>query len=258
MIAPSLGLGDVAEVDGSEAAVIALAGNTVTLRDVDGNQSCWSLPDLLNNAGSIDRGAASGRVRADDIAEPVPQAVGQGVLDLEAHILDSLGQARHGDDAPLPHYDPSRTSQAERDATKLAELRTVGESVSLRTWQRRRAAYQECGLAGPLSMRRAASAWSYSCTITTAKKAAAPVKTHTMPSTSEMLLRLHRLHWITCGQKGAKWYTFQVQCDVGRCIVCCTEGEYPSRPVVNTLSEPAWPVRKFGRETFSIVNSVVC
>ncbi len=45
-------------------------------------------------------------------------------------------------------------SQADRDAAKLTELRRAGESISLRTWQRRRAAYRELGVASLLDARR--------------------------------------------------------------------------------------------------------
>ncbi len=149
-VSQRLGLGDEVQIDGDALVVIALAGNTVTLRDVDGRQSCRDLPDLLASADSIDRQPARAPALASQSSESVPQSV----LDLEAHVLDSLGRPRHGELAPLPLYDPARTSQADRDSLKVAELRAAGDSVSLRTWQRRRAAYQDLGVVGLVDSRR--------------------------------------------------------------------------------------------------------
>lgn len=147
----SLRLGDSVTVDGVSTTVTAITGNTVVLTTVDGDRQAWHLPQLLESA-SLHQAVLRPLHRVRTIDESSDPAHREAV-ELADHIREATtGQPINGG-RPRAEFDPEVTSQDERDRLKVTELRSRGNEISLRTFQRRRAAYAKHGLYGLVDAR---------------------------------------------------------------------------------------------------------
>ena len=128
---PTLGPGDSVTLDGVDMKVAALVDHGVVLTTAGGGCHLWHIPELMR-ATSLNGQIRHRLHRTRPISESQDPTI-QEALTLEAHIIEATtGRSVNGEHL-RSGYDPDTTSQAERDQRKVAELKTLGIGVSLRT-----------------------------------------------------------------------------------------------------------------------------
>ncbi|MFF6996055.1 AAA family ATPase [Streptomyces sp. NPDC008313] len=145
-----LSLGDQVRFDGQVCTVTGVCGGRVALLDNLGATEHVDVISLLASEDFAFLGRGAGH--PEQSAPPLPEAALERAKWWRRHVTEVLTGVPH--DAPpgtepLPAYDPSRHTLAEREEAKARELAALGvRGVSSRTVQRKRQRYQQQGLAG--------------------------------------------------------------------------------------------------------------
>jgi hypothetical protein len=150
-------LGDVVELSGSVYELTAIVGSTVTLLGRDGRRAAMTLTSLLADQ-TVRVLAVEPRRRPlrPEYFESLPKQAQERALWLERHFseaLDGVPVDAVPGAAPWPEFDPTPTSQRQRDTVKVAELAEAGTPVSLRAFQRYRQQYAVRGVEGLIDKR---------------------------------------------------------------------------------------------------------
>ncbi|MCF3129097.1 AAA family ATPase [Streptomyces olivochromogenes] len=145
-----LSLGDQVRFDGQVCTVTGVCGGRVALLDNLGATEHVDVVSLLASEDFAFLGQGTGP--PEQSAPPLPEAALERVHWWRQHVTEVMTGVPH--DAPpgtkpLPAYDPSRHTLAEREEAKARELADLGvRGASSRTVQRKRQRYQQQGLAG--------------------------------------------------------------------------------------------------------------
>jgi len=149
---PVLRPGDWLHYGGGEHQVVALAGTSVRLRSAAGAESVVLASYLMASPGfEVAGGEPLPRVEPLGLLDGLPAEAMAAARELERHVVEVLTGLPPGSGpgtAARPGYDPSATSQAQRDRAKAAEL-----GVTARTVESYRARYARQGLAGLVDRR---------------------------------------------------------------------------------------------------------
>jgi transposase InsO family protein len=137
---------------GGEHQVVALAGTSVRLRSAAGAECAVLASYLMASPGfEVAGGERLPGVEPLGLLDGLPPEAVAAARELEAHVLEALTGLPPGSGpgtTARPGYDPSSTSQAERDRAKAAEL-----GVTPRTVESYRSRYARQGLAGLVDRR---------------------------------------------------------------------------------------------------------
>jgi hypothetical protein len=151
--------GSQVRAGGAELTIVELAGLQVQVRDVTGHISMMATADLLSDT---DFELLTPRQRpplppSGDLAA-LPSAVLEQAQWWEGHVLELLtGHLPDAVGGPQtdPAFDPLTTTLRQREQAKTRQLAEQGVSVTLRTVQRMRRAYETQGLWGVVDRRAA-------------------------------------------------------------------------------------------------------
>lgn len=144
-------VGDRVRFDGQVCTVTGLHGGHVALLDGLGATEHVDVVSLLSSEGFEFLGRGAGPP-PEQSAPPLPEAALERARWWRRHVTEVLNGVPHDAPAgtePLPAYDPSHCTLAEREEAKARELADLGvRGASARTVRRKRQRYQEQGLAG--------------------------------------------------------------------------------------------------------------
>ena len=144
--------GDWVQFGGSEHQVVALAGTSVRLRSAAGEDSVVLASYLVASPGFEVAGAGPPPgVEPAGLLDGLPPEAVAAARELEAHVVEAVTGLRPGavpGTAARAGYDPSATTQLQRDGAKAAEL-----GIGVRTLQEHRARYARQGLLGLVDRR---------------------------------------------------------------------------------------------------------
>jgi transposase InsO family protein len=144
---------------GLAGVVIGVTGTRVRLADDTGAVRTVMVTELAADPGFEVAAAAGVNVPRPEIGlEGLPAAAVREASWWEAHIAEvvyGLPPDAPAGARPRPEYDPGRTSLAERERAKAAELAAAGRPVAASTVKHRRQRWEAHGLAG-LADRRVA------------------------------------------------------------------------------------------------------
>jgi transposase InsO family protein len=146
--------GDLVRYDGADHVVVALAGTSVRLRSDAGSELVVLAGHLMASPEfTVAGGAQQPEIEPSGLLESLPAAVLDKAREQERHVVEVLTglppEAPPGA-VSRPGFDPARTTLAERDLAKAAEL-----GVTARTMQAWRARYARQGLWGLVDQRAA-------------------------------------------------------------------------------------------------------
>ncbi|MEU3225434.1 Mu transposase C-terminal domain-containing protein [Streptomyces sp. NPDC006976] len=155
----ALRVGDQIRLDERLHTVVELSGTVVRLADEAGRASLVLLAHLLATEGFEFLGQRDGSpvVAPFALLDTVPPQEAEKAAAWEQHLreLESGRQSGVGAGAgPRPEYDPTVHTLEQRIATKAAELRALGWTVSARTVERMRARYRDQGVWGLVDHRK--------------------------------------------------------------------------------------------------------
>jgi putative transposase len=148
---PVLRLGSWVHYNGGEHQVVTLAGTSVGLRSAEGAESVVLASYLMASPGFEISGGDPPRLEPAGLLDGLPPKALAAARELERHVVEALTGFPSGTapgTAPRRGYDPSATTQLQRDEAKAAEL-----GVTARTVQEYRARWTRQGLLGLIDRR---------------------------------------------------------------------------------------------------------
>lgn len=153
-----LHVGDRVRFEDRLHTVVGLSGTLVRLSNEDGAVCAVQLPFLLSSKGfEVVAGRHTAPLSSLEALSGLPNNVVERALWWERQVVEvitGLPLDAPAGTAPRPEYDPVRSSVAEREQAKAAELATIGESeCTARTIRRKRLRYQANGVAGLVDRR---------------------------------------------------------------------------------------------------------
>jgi putative transposase len=144
--------GDWVQYGGGEHQVVALSGTSVRLRSAAGAESVVLASYLVASPGfEVSGGDRLPGVEPAGLLDGLPPEAVAAARELEAHVVEAVTGFPPGTVpgiAARPGYDPSATTQLQRDGAKAAEL-----GIGVRTVQEYRARYARQGLLGLVDRR---------------------------------------------------------------------------------------------------------
>lgn len=147
-----LGTGDRVRFDGQVCTVTGVRGGRVALLDGLGATEHVDMVFLVASEGFEFLAGGTGPPPLEQLAPPLPEAALERARWWRRHVTEVLNGVPYEASAgtePLPAYDPSHRTLAEREEAKARELADLGvRGASARTVRRKRQRYQEQGLAG--------------------------------------------------------------------------------------------------------------
>jgi putative transposase len=152
VVRPVLRPGDWVQYGGGEHQVVALAGTSVRLRSAAGAESVVLASYLVASPEfEVSGWEPPSGVEPAGLLDGLPPEAVAAARELEAHVVEAVtgfGPGVAPGTAARPAYDPSATTQLQRDAAKACEL-----GVGVRTVQEYRARYARQGLLGLVDRR---------------------------------------------------------------------------------------------------------
>ena len=156
---PRIGAGDEVRLGDLTATIVAVTGSGVELQDVTGARFTLTRGELLATQGFTVLTART-PLPPSGLLDGIPEQEAEKARWWERHVAEVLtGTSAGAAEAQAEHGPPAATLR-QRELAKVAELRSVGHPVTLRTFQRMRRRYQVGGLWGLVDARltRASSA----------------------------------------------------------------------------------------------------
>lgn len=155
--APRLRLGDICRYDNELHELIALDGLVAQLRRADGQLMAIKLSDLFCDR-SFEVIAPSTRRRPVpppqfDHLSPQAQTRARWLEHHITEVLDGRPLSTTPDEKPHPGYDPESTTVGDRERTKVAELQSSENPLSLKQFQRYRRLYEVQGISALIDRR---------------------------------------------------------------------------------------------------------